>query len=68
MNYVLHCTFCNFKMWSDGSKESTKDLVEVTSCVNCGGKKFKCPKCGYVIKVQKYVEPPLPHNHFFEKN
>lgn len=48
---TLNCRKCNWK------KEITneidlKELVEV-GCRKCSGRKFKCPKCGYFVKVNK---------------
>ena len=50
--YILYCNNCSFKKLTDGS--DFVNYVEVTTCVSCaGGRKFKCPKCGYLMKASK---------------
>jgi len=50
--YLLHCSHCGNKKLTDGSGLS--GLVEVKTCKDCGGaRRFKCPKCGYLMKVGK---------------
>jgi hypothetical protein len=64
--YILRCDYCDFKRFSNGSEESIQDLREVVLCSHCSGpKRFKCPKCGYVIRSKKYKEPPDPTTRLF---
>lgn len=47
---------CRCKWWRkcDGRSESLADLREFKACQNCHGqRKFKCPKCGQVCKLQR---------------
>lgn len=53
--YLLFCSNCSYKKLTDGS--DLANLTEVKTCRDCGGsRKFKCPKCGYVIRVSKAVQ------------
>lgn len=48
--YVLNCQHCHFKKLTDGS--DLVNYVEVKTCQSCSGsRRFKCPKCGYLMKV-----------------
>ena len=47
---------CKCKWWhkSAGRTEDLKDLVEFKPCKSCHGqRKFKCPKCGSIVKLQR---------------
>ena len=51
--YVLKCSTCNWYQFTTAHPDEIKDLHEVTSCASCGGRKFKCPGCGRIIKMVK---------------
>lgn len=54
--YLLQCQTCDYKRFTDGSDIS--DLTEIVTCKSCGGaKKFKCPRCGRLIKTKKIQVP-----------
>lgn len=58
--YILKCT-CKWWRKCLGTTESWKDLVEFKPCVSCHGpRKFKCPKCGKIVKAVRaeYPDPP----------
>lgn len=50
--YQLFCSHCLYKKLTDGS--DLANLTEVKTCKECGGsRQFKCPKCGYLMRVTK---------------
>ena len=53
--YSLFCDHCNWRRTSDLSDFSS-DLREVQGCSHCSGKKYKCPTCGFTIKLRKFYE------------
>ncbi len=54
--YLLRCDICGFRRFTDGS--DLKDLIEVKTCRQCsGGRRFKCNKCGYLMKANKVNVP-----------
>jgi len=58
--YILKCT-CKWWRKCLGTTESLKDLVEFKPCTTCHGpRKFKCPKCGKIVKAVRaeYPDPP----------
>lgn len=58
--YILKCT-CKWWRKCLGTTESLKDLVEFKPCATCHGpRKFKCPKCGKIIKAVRAEYPDLP--------
>lgn len=51
---MLKCLKCKWWRKCNGTTPELKDLVEFKPCVNChGARKFKCPKCGTIIKMQR---------------
>ena len=51
--FLLKCRKCSWWRKSTGLSEDLKDLAEVKTCASCGGRKFKCPKCGTHIKLMR---------------
>jgi len=51
--FILKCRKCNWWRRSTGLSADLQDLAEVKGCVSCGGRKFKCPKCGTHIKLMR---------------
>lgn len=50
--FLVSCKKCKF--WLKGSNEDLKTLKEFKPCASCyGPRKFKCPKCGNIIKLQR---------------
>jgi len=50
--YLIFCSHCSYKKLTDGS--DLTNLVEVKTCKDCGGsRQFKCPDCGYLMRVSK---------------
>lgn len=50
--FLLKCNKCGWGRRSTGLSEDLKTLSEVKTCNNCGGaRKFKCPKCGQIVKM-----------------
>lgn len=52
-NFILRCPKCRWARMSTGLSEDLKDLKEYSSCVNCGGRKFRCPECGQIAKLAR---------------
>ena len=51
-HYILLCSVCGWKRLTDGT--DIDDLVEVKNCRHCsGGRQFKCPSCGRLVKAAK---------------
>jgi hypothetical protein len=65
MKYLLLCNHCGNKVFTNGSPEELKDLVQVAVSPlpkRANGKdkatmeqlkKFKCQKCGYIFHIVK---------------
>lgn len=51
--FKLFCKNCSFTKLTNGTQEDLKDLHEMGGCSSCSGRKFKCPKCGHVVKLAK---------------
>lgn len=54
--YRLHCDHCQWKKITD-SMDDFSDLFEIPGCTHCSGRKFRCPGCGFAIKLRKFVVP-----------
>lgn len=55
--FLLSCKKCKFFNKNGGTTEELKDFVEFKPCKSCHGpRKFKCPKCGNIIKMQRVNE------------
>jgi len=73
MKYMLICNNCNHKIFTDG-----KDLQGLTQVMTAPlpkrangkdkstaeqPKKFKCPKCGYLLHIVKLTQPTPEDNN-----
>ncbi len=57
--FILKCRKCSWNRKSTGTSDDLKGLVEVRRCTNCGGgRKFKCPKCGEHVKMERVITAP----------
>ena len=56
--FLLSCNKCKWWRKSNGTTEDLKDLREHKPCSNCNlyPRKFKCPKCGNIIKMFRVNE------------
>ncbi len=51
--FLLSCK-CKWFKKTTGTTEDLSGLVEFKACKNCHGqRKFKCPQCGNIIKLQR---------------
>ena len=50
--YFLRCNSC--KWWL--KTENLSGLIETTTCAKCSGRKFRCPSCGYLVKMLKLYD------------
>jgi transposase-like protein len=65
VKYLLHCEWCSYKQFA-----ATAEEIKLTPITLCGGngklnegggrgektsKKYKCPQCGRVIRVQSTI-------------
>lgn len=58
-HFVLICQHCNFKRVVSSSELS--EFREVVTCKTCSGaKKYKCPECGYLIRLAKAPLSTVP--------
>ena len=53
-NYDVRCEHCHFR--KQGSLEEFQQLIPVQGCNSCGGHRFKCPNCGYLIRARRIFE------------
>jgi hypothetical protein len=49
--FILKCKSCNWFRKSGGLSSDLRDLTEVSNCAKCSGRKYKCPKCGTIMKL-----------------
>lgn len=50
--YIIRCNYCRWAETTTGIDEDMKHLFEIKSCSHCGGRKFRCMKCGKIAKMQ----------------
>ena len=50
---LIKCYACGWVRATTGNPDEVKDLYEVSGCASCSGKKYRCPQCGRMAKVQK---------------
>ena len=49
--FKLRCIRCKFSYLSNGLKSDLAKYKEIPAC--CGKRKYRCPKCGNIITLQK---------------
>ena len=51
--FIVRCLKCRWARMSTGLPDDLKDLYEIKGCASCGGRKFRCPKCGKHAKLTR---------------
>ena len=58
---MIRCNKCNWRTFTTGMTADleAEGLTEVKKgCTHCGGRSFKCPKCGNASKMFRMKKAP----------
>lgn len=50
--FIIRCAKCRWAKTTTGISSDLTDLFELKKgCTHCGGRQFRCPKCGRPAKM-----------------